>query len=223
MITLFFVATRFLVLSALFLGVLLLSAGRIDFPGAWAWSAIVFSVALGTYAWLLRVNPGLVQERLAPPKGTDRDAATRRLVILPILGHLVLAGLDARLRWSTVPLAAQLAGLVFVASGFMLVTWVLANNPFASSQVRIQTERKQAVISSGPYRLVRHPMYLAVVLVALGSGIALGSWWASLSLVPLVAVFIRRTGIEDRMLHDELDGYRAYAERVRWRVVPLVY
>lgn len=223
MITLFFVASRFVMLSAVFLGVLLLSAGRADFPGAWAWTAIVFTAAMGTYGWLLRVSPALVQERLKPPPGRDRDTATRRVVLLPILLHLGLAGLDARFGWSAVPFPAQLAGLVVVALGFALVTWVLASNPFASSMVRIQTERKQAVVSSGPYGLVRHPMYLAVVLVALGSGIGLGSWWASLALLPVVGVFIRRTGIEDRMLHDELDGYRAYAERVRWRVVPLVY
>jgi protein-S-isoprenylcysteine O-methyltransferase Ste14 len=79
------------------------------------------------------------------------------------------------------------------------------------------------VITTGPYALVRHPMYLAVALVCLGSGPALGSWWAGLALVPVLAIFVRRTVIEDRMLHRELAGYAEYAARVRWRVVPGVF
>ena len=98
--------------------------------------------------------------------------------------------------------------------------WTLLSNPYASSAVRIQTERSQRVISKGPYGFVRHPMYLGVLLISLGSGPALGSWWSSLVLVPLLAVFVARTLKEDRMLQHELDGYRDYAARVRWRVVP---
>jgi protein-S-isoprenylcysteine O-methyltransferase Ste14 len=158
---------------------------------------------------------------MRPP--SDRDRATRRLVALPYLAHLVIAGLDARYEWSAVPEGVTIAGLALVAAGFLLVGWTLLTNPFASSAVRVQEERAHRVISTGPYALVRHPMYLAVLLVCLGAGPALASWYAGLLLLPMVAVFIRRTLLEDAMLHGELPGYADYASRVRSRVVPGVF
>lgn len=207
---------------ALVLGLLLfLPAGRLDVPAFWAYIALIVLAFGGTYTLLSRRRPDLVAERMRPP--SDRDRATRRLVAAPLLGHLVLAGLDARFGWSAVPPALQVLGFAAAAGGFALVTWTLLTNPFASSAVRVQGERGQTVISSGPYALVRHPMYLAVVLLCAGAGVALGSWWSALALVPVVPVFVRRTLLEDRMLHDELAGYPEYAARVRWRVVPGVF
>ena len=202
-------------------GVVALAAGRVDAWGPLAWAAVIWVCAVTTHAAMLRLSPELLQERIAPP--SDRDLATRRLVALPMLGHLVLAGLDLRFGWSHVPLTAQLFGLTLVAAGFTLVAWTLLSNPFASSAVRVQTERSHRVISTGPYGVVRHPMYLAVLMVSLGSGPGFGSWWAGLAMVPVVAAFLRRTLLEDQMLRDELDGYGAYSERVRWRVVPGVF
>jgi protein-S-isoprenylcysteine O-methyltransferase Ste14 len=121
------------------------------------------------------------------------------------------------------PLAARLVGLSLVATAMGLVGWTLLENPFASSAVRIQPERGQRVITTGPYAIVRHPMYLGVLLFCLGSGPALGSWWSALPLVAVVPVFIRRTLLEDRMLQAELVGYADYSARVRWRVVPGVF
>jgi protein-S-isoprenylcysteine O-methyltransferase Ste14 len=196
---------------------LFLAAGRVDVPAFWLYAAFLWGNAAATYGVLGRRSPGLVAERMRPP--SDRDRATRLVSMLAMLGHFVVAGLDVgRFGWSAVPLAAQVAGFALVALGFGLVDWTLLSNPFASSAVRIQREREHAVISSGPYALVRHPMYLGVFLVCLGSGPALGSLWASLVLLPVVAAFVRRTAVEDRMLHEELPGYRDYAGRVRWRV-----
>ena len=135
----------------------------------------------------------------------------------------MVAGLDVRFGWSPVPLAVQVAALVAFTGAFLLTGWVLASNPFASSAVRIQGERGHRVIDTGPYGVVRHPMYLAVLIVALVSGPALGSWLATLPLLLLVAIFLRRTRVEDDMLLRELDGYADYARRVRWRVVPGMY
>jgi protein-S-isoprenylcysteine O-methyltransferase Ste14 len=219
--TLLVLALRLLVLAVLLLSPLLLAAGRLDVWGAWGWALVMWLSATTIYGLMLCRSPALVEERLRPP--SDRDRATRRLVVAPVLLHLVLAGLDARLGWSRVPLAVQVSALAATAAGFALVGWVLLTNPFASSAVRIQSERGHAVITHGPYALVRHPMYLATLLVCLSMGPALGSWWAALALLPVIAVFIRRTALEDRMLCDELDGYGSYAQRIRWRVVPLVF
>jgi protein-S-isoprenylcysteine O-methyltransferase Ste14 len=205
-------------IPALFMaGVPALLAGR-PVWNFWAYAAVMWLAGSLTYTRLGQVNPGLLAERIKPPH--DRDRASRRLVALPFLAHLVLAGLDHRFSWSHVPLAVELLGLALVAAAFALVAWTLLSNPFASSAVRLQPEREQRVISSGPYRFVRHPMYLAVFLVCLGGGPALGSWWAGLALLPIIVIFVRRTLLEDALLQRELAGYSEYAARVRWRIIP---
>ncbi|MCC7043469.1 MAG: isoprenylcysteine carboxylmethyltransferase family protein [Acidobacteria bacterium] len=212
---------RFTTLAVALLTILFLAAGRLDVWPFWAYVAVIYGIGATTYTLLARWSPGLVAERLKPP--SDRDRATRRLVALPLLAHLVLAGIDARYGWSAVPDGLTTAGLALVAAGFLLVGWTLLTNPFASSAVRVQDEREHRVISTGPYALVRHPMYLAVLLVCLGAGPALASWYAGLALVPVIPVFVRRTLVEDAMLQHELPGYQQYASRVRWRVVPGVF
>lgn len=198
--------------------VLAMSAGRWDAPWLAAYAASVWL----TSGLIYTLAPAeLVRERLKPP--SDRDRKSRLISIPLMLVHYAIAGLDVRLGWSAVPMALQIAGLALVLSSLALVGWVLVTNPFASTAVRIQGERGHSVIRTGPYAIVRHPMYLAVLGFGLGSGVALGSWWASLPLVPVLAVFVKRTLLEDRMLHEELPGYRDYAASVRWRVVPGVF
>jgi len=212
---------RFAIPAVVFWVVLFTAAGRFDYWPFWAYPGVMYVIGATTYTLLGRWSPGLVAERLKPP--SDRDRATRRFVLVPFLSHLVLAGLDARFGWSAVPVGLILAGLALVAAGFGLVGWTLITNPFASSAVRVQHEREHRVISNGPYAVVRHPMYLAVVLVCVGAGPALASWYAGLALMPVIAIFVRRTLFEDAMLRRELPGYAEYASRVRWRVVPGVF
>lgn len=194
------------------------AAGRWD-PWLGAYVVGVWLVTGTVYTVLERVSPELVAERLSR-QPNDRDRASR-LVALPLMvAHYALAGLDARFGWSAVPVAAQALGLATTCGALLLVGWTLASNPYASSAVRIQSERGHAVVDAGPYGLVRHPMYLGVLLFGLASGIALGSWWAALPMLPVLGTFVRRTLLEDRMLRAELPGYSQYAARVRWRVVP---
>lgn len=205
---------------AVFLGVILFaSAGRFDVPAFWVYVVGLWLLAGAIYSLLERRSPELVAERFRPP--SDRDRATRRMALPIALGHLGFAGLDvARFGWSAVPMWAQVLGFVLLFSSMLLVGWVLLSNPYASSAVRIQGERHHHVISNGPYALVRHPMYLGVVLFTAGSGLALGSYWAGLMLLPLIVVFMRRTLVEDKMLQAELGGYADYAVHVRWKVIP---
>lgn len=207
--------------AAVMLAVLCLSAGRWDVPQFWRWVLVMWVTALVAYTMLGRTRPDALAERMRPP--ADRDRATRRLVALPFTAMLVVAGLDARFEWSALPWWLVGLGLALHALGFALTAWVVLANPFASSAVRIQDERGQQVISHGPYALVRHPMYLAVVLVCAAAGPALGSWPAGLAALIVVPIFVRRTAIEDRMLHRELAGYADYAARVRWRIVPGIF
>ena len=217
------IALRFGLLAACMLGVLGVSAGGLGSWNFWAWVGVFWSSGTIIYSVLARVNPELLAERMDLHRARDRDRQTRRFSAVFLALQLVLTGLDARWGWSDVPFALQCVGLGMFAAGMALVGWVLFANPFASSAVRIQAERGQRVISSGPYAWVRHPMYLAVLLVCLGSGPALASWVSGLALLPIIALFIRRTLIEDRMLQRELVGYSDYAARVRYRVLPLIF
>jgi protein-S-isoprenylcysteine O-methyltransferase Ste14 len=207
---------------AVFIGtILFVSVGRLDVPAFWLYVVGVWLFFGVTYTLLLQRSPELVSERMKPP--SDRDRTTQRIV-LPLLAiHLVLAGLDARFGWTHVALSLQAAGFVLVFLGLFFAAWTLFANPFASSAVRIQADRSQTVITSGPYAIVRHPMYLGTFLFALGNSLALDSLVAGVVMLPTIAVFVRRTLIEDRMLHAELAGYGAYAAKVRYRLIPCVF
>ncbi len=194
-------------------------AGRFDLPFFWATLGVMISVAIIA---MLTIDRGLLRERLNPaPGGTDRHI---RAMIMPFsLAHLGLAGLDARYGWSHVPFAAQLCGLIVMAIAFSLSIWAMRVNLFFSPVVRIQSERGHRLVTNGPYAYIRHPGYLAAVILLASSGISLGSWWSLLPNIGAILVIFRRLLLEDRFLHKNLDGYRDYAQRVRSRLVPAVW
>jgi protein-S-isoprenylcysteine O-methyltransferase Ste14 len=209
---------RTLVLALVVAAVLFGAAGRLDLPAFWLYVGLWWVNAAALYTVLAKRHPDLVAERMAPPE--DRDRASRAISVLLLLVHLAVAGLQARSGTLVLPLPLQIVGFVSVTLGLLLIDWTLLSNPFASSAVRVQHDRDQRVIDSGPYGLVRHPMYTGVFLVLAGSGLALGSPWSVLVLLPVAVVFVRRTLVEDRMLQEELEGYRTYAAHVRSRLVP---
>ncbi len=136
----------------------------------------------------------------------------------------IVAGIDyGRASWSQVPELWENAAFVLVLLGYLMPLWALTNNPFASGIVRIQKERGHTVSSDGPYRFVRHPMYVGTLFFSLGAPIFLGSWWALLPGLGMAALFVLRTALEDRTLQTELKGYADYAQRVRYRLVPGVW
>jgi len=195
-------------------------AGRLDLPWFWAYLGVwAVSAVVGP----LVTDPTLLSERLHPGPGAKDPVFTLLMGPLFVLPFIV-AGLDVRFHWSSVTSATVRAlGLAVVATGLAVTMWALAVNRFFSSVIRIQTERGHRVISSGPYRWVRHPGYAAAPLVFVGMGYALGSRWEALAAVPLMLGVLRRTIREDRVLHDELPGYRDYAAKVRYRLLPGVW
>jgi len=198
-------------------GILFGSAGRIDMPFVWAFFGVVVA------AWvigLVVMDRGLMQERAHP--GSGGVDAKLRLVFVPLFTSvLVIAGLDAgRFHFSQLPPWVQIVALAGLAAGYALSVWALAVNRFFSPVVRIQTDRGHHLITSGPYAWVRHPGYAGSLLAIVASGPALGSWWALLPAGVIVVLLLRRVVIEDRFLHEHLDGYPAYAARVRYRLVP---
>ena len=195
------------------------AAGRWDVPAFWAWLAFMAGSSVAVIPIVDRTSPGLIAERLRPGPG-DRDRFGPAAAVVELLLTLGLAGLDARFRWSPVPPAVIGLAWAGVAAGFWITGWAMAVNRYVASAVRIQPDRGQAVVSDGPYAFVRHPGYTGGLLFMGCTGLALGSWWAALPSVPALAWFLRRTLIEDAMLRSELDGYDAYANRVRHRLVP---
>jgi len=201
-------------------GIIFLAAGRVDLPMVWGVLGIVTVFAA---LMLARMDPGLVRERLRPGPG-NRDRLTRPLGVALLLAHWVVAGLDVgRFHWSPIPWELQLVGLVGYAVAMAGVLWAIWVNPFYSSVVRLQADRGQRPVTAGPYRFVRHPGYTGTVLAMAFGGLALGSWVGMLPVVGGVALFVRRTLVEDRMLRQELAGYADYAQRVRYRLVAGVF
>jgi protein-S-isoprenylcysteine O-methyltransferase Ste14 len=170
-------------------------------------------------------DPGLLAERMRAPFQRDQVGWDARLMVAVSLGFylwLALMGLDAwRLRWSHLPQSLQGVGLLAVATTFGVSWLVLRANHFAVTTVRLQAG--QSVIDSGPYVVVRHPMYAGAMAFFIGAPLMLGSW-VGLALAPLfvIAMAVRAIG-EERLLHDRLPGYSAYAARVRYRFVPKVW
>jgi protein-S-isoprenylcysteine O-methyltransferase Ste14 len=209
---------RVMILEGVLAATLFASAGRIDLPWFWAVLAVHSTLlAVG----MSSIDPALRRERLKPgPGGQDRYL---RLIALPfILAHLIVAGLDVgRFHWSRPMLTGlQALALIGYATGMALAVCAMLNNRFFSPIARIQHERGHTLVTSGPYRFVRHPGYVGAILASACGGVALGSWWSLVPMVPFAVLFLRRTALEDRMLRADLEGYAGYAERVRYRLVP---
>ena len=201
-------------------------AGHTDWPQAWVMIAMWVLFYLIMLVVGRRVSPDMILERA---KGIQKEgkAYERPLLSVYMLTFAALAitaGLDyGRYGWSDIPLWVQAVAFVPVFFAYALPIWATLSNPFAAGVMRIQEERGHHVISSGPYRYIRHPMYLSTVLFGLFSPLFIGSWWALIPGFAMVCVFVVRTILEDNVLQEELPGYAAYAQKVRYRLVPGIW
>lgn len=201
------------------------SAGRMDWWAAWAAIAVWAAFFTATDILLLRFNPDLAAERLKPPRDAKPwDKAIMSIFRLATLARYILAGLDQRYGWSGgFALAVQLAGLAACVLSYTLLAWAMASNPFFSQIVRIQSDRGHAVATAGPYRWVRHPGYVGMIVFEPAMAILLDSWWALLAGVFCSGLLILRTALEDRTLQAELPGYAEYARQARYRLLPGIW
>ena len=201
------------------------SAGRVDWWPAWAvivvWS--VWFTAMDIV--ILRFNPDLMAERLSPPKGAKAwDRAILSILRLTQLARYILAGLDQRYGWTgTFPLAAQFTAILVCLLSIALFTWAMASNSFFSQIVRIQSDHGHAIATGGPYRYVRHPGYVGMILFEFAISTLLASWWAVVAGGLCATLLLFRTALEDRTLQAELAGYMDYARQVRYRLLPGVW
>lgn len=194
-------------------------AGRLDLPFVWG----VLGVMTAFFLVLAAVADSELMRERAAPGGANQDRLTRPLGAAFLLAHWALAGLDVRFGWSPIAWPVQAAGLAGYAAALAVNLWALRANRFYSSAVRLQADRGQTAVTTGPYRFVRHPGYAATITAVVAGGLAFGSWVALVPALGFVALFVRRTVLEDRMLVAELPGYAEYAGRVRGRLVPGVF
>jgi len=206
------------------LGALLfLPAGTLHWPAAWLYLATTALLGLAGGLWLAKVDPGLLEERMRPMMQKGQPAADKKFMLafgFAALIWFIVIGLDHRWRASSVPVALQALGYAPLLASTALILRVVRENSFAAPVVKVQAERGHRVIDTGPYALVRHPMYSGAVLYLAAMALTLGSWWG-LALSPVFFVlFSIRAGLEERALCDGLPGYADYLARVRYRLVP---
>ncbi|MET2826488.1 methyltransferase family protein [Mesorhizobium shangrilense] len=209
------------------MGVLLfLSAGTLHWPGAWVFLVVMVALSLTLGVALARRDPGLMNERLSPPIQKNQTAADKVLLsvlLLGMFGWQILMGLDLRFGWSAVPLWVQVVGALILLLGIWICYLVMLENSFAAPVVKIQDERGQHVITTGPYSFVRHPMYAGAILFFAGTALLLGSWWGLASVLVFVILLAIRTFIEEATLRTGLQGYDDYAAHVRYRLIPRIW
>jgi protein-S-isoprenylcysteine O-methyltransferase Ste14 len=210
----------FLVMAAL----VFIPPWTFEYWQAWAFLAVYFAASAAITLYLIKQDPQLLARRMSGGPAAEKLPAQRIIMSLTSLGFvglLVIPALDRRFGWSHMRPWVALAGDVLVGLGFLGVFFVFRQNSFTSATIELAPDQK--VISTGPYALVRHPMYAAALVMLLGIPIALGSWWALLVIVAMMPALIWRLFDEERFLARNLPGYAQYMRKARYRLIPLVW
>ena len=210
----------FLAMAAL----LFIPPWTLDYWQAWMFLAVYFAASAAITLYLMKKDPQLLARRTSGGPAAEKLPAQRIIMSLTSLGFiglLVIPALDRRFGWSHMPPWVALAGDVLVGLGFLGVFFVFRENSFTSATIELAPDQK--VISTGPYALVRHPMYAAALVMLLGIPIALGSMWGVLVIVAIMPALIWRLLDEEKFLAKNLPGYREYQTRVRYRLIPRVW
>ncbi len=209
-------------ISVIFVAVFLfLPAGSLRYWQGWVFMALLFLPMPVTSVYFLKRDPQLVERRLRTEEKIGEQKTIIRWIQLLAFGSSAIPGLDYRFGWSRVPLWLAILSQLFVFAGYLITLWVMKENSFASRTV--QVEEGQRVISTGPYRLVRHPMYFGAVLMLLFTPLALGSWWALPGFLLVIPLIVLRLLNEEEMLRRDLPGYSDYCLRTRSRLLPLLW
>jgi protein-S-isoprenylcysteine O-methyltransferase Ste14 len=212
---------------AVFAALLFVCAGTLLWPAGWAFMALFFGFALAIVVWLARKEPELLAERMSSPMQRGQplwDKVFVVAVMVLFVAWLILMPLDAvRFGWSDVPGWLQLLGALGVVVSLYIMFLTFRENAYLALVVKVQQERGQSVVSTGPYRYVRHPMYASMFLFFPGSALLLGSWWGLLLCAVVLGLLVWRIPLEERMLENGLAGYDEYARKVRYRLIPRVW
>ena len=207
---------------AIFLGLMFfLPAGTFLYWEAWVYLAILLTPMLLVVIYLLKNDPELLERRMR----TREKHPTQKVVILSsvvvMLAIFILPGFDKRYGWSSVPTSVVIVADLLVLLGYGLFALVLRENPYASRVVEV--EKDQKIITTGPYAVVRHPMYVGIGILYILTPLALGSFWGMIPSALLPLFFIARILNEEKVLLKELEGYKEYTQRVKYRLLPGIW
>jgi protein-S-isoprenylcysteine O-methyltransferase Ste14 len=209
-----------LALAALIFG----SALSLEFWQGWLYWFVFLACSLTVTLYFLRHDPALVERRLKAGPAAEREP-TQKLILrctyVIVVAIFVVPGLDHHFHWSSVPVPLVLFGDVLVVLGYLVCFLVFRENPFASAIVTVDPD--QPVVTTGPYGVVRHPMYAGALLIFFGTPLALGTWWGLIPAVLLTGAIAWRLLDEERYLDQNLPGYRAYRQQVKWRLLPGIW
>ena len=215
------IITKFAMLP-IFLGIFLFfPAGSFKFWEAWIYCAVLFLPMVFLVTYFLKKNPDLLERR---SRWREKEKEQRVIIMLSSIIFLIgfiIPGLDYRFNWSEVPAYLVIMADTFVFLGYFIFFLVLKENSYASRIIEIK--KGQKVISTGPYAVVRHPMYSGVMLMFLATPIALGSFWALIPFLSLPILLVFRILNEERVLLKEFAGYKEYYQKVRYRLIPFIY
>lgn len=201
------------------------SAGKLTWKRGWICTILYLGAFYTSRAILKRLNPGILEQRQQAIRTDTKpfDKIFLRVFLSLTIVQPIVAGLDVRFNQTPVPFWTVYPGVVSFIVAAALITWVLLTNPHAESSVRIQNDRGHTVIATGPYRFVRHPMYVGLTQLHQAMAMILGSTW-TLALAALITIlFLWRTALEDRTLRRELPGYEEYTAVTRYRLMPGIW
>ncbi len=209
-----------LVMAAL----LFVSAWTFDYWQAWVFLGVFGALAFGITLYLMKHDPKLLERRMRGGPLAEKQAVQKIIQTITSIGFialLVVPALDHRFAWSAMPRLVALTGDVLVVAGWTVIFFVFKENAFASATIELAADQK--VISTGPYAVVRHPMYSGALIYLLAMPIALGSWWGLVVIILMLPALIWRIFDEEKFLAKNLPGYGDYCKRVRCRLVPFIW
>ncbi|MGO9613797.1 MAG: methyltransferase family protein [Dissulfurispiraceae bacterium] len=214
-----------LVVLAVVMGLLLfISAGTIHYWHAWVYLSIFTGASLLTTLYLMKKDPALLERRMRGGPTAEKLRKQKLIMLCTSIGFislLVVPALDHRLGWSTMTFSCVIVGDFLVVTGFYFIFLVYKENPFTSATIEVVKDQK--VISTGPYAIVRHPMYASALLYLVGTPLALGSFWGFLPLMTMLPFLIWRLYDEESFLAKNLSGYTEYQKKVRHRLIPFIW
>jgi len=216
------VISRFLPMILLLAAMFFIPAGTLAYREAWVYLTILVVPMIFVLIYLLKNDPGLLERRMHMREKEAQQKLIVKLTYIPFILAFMLPGFDKRFGWSDVPLGIVIAADVLVVLGYGIIFLVFRENSYASRIVEV--EQEQTVIQSGPYAIVRHPMYVGVIILYTLTPLALGSWWAAIPIVLVVIpAIVARIFDEERLLIKGLKGYLEYVEKVRYRLIPGIW
>jgi Putative protein-S-isoprenylcysteine methyltransferase len=203
---------------------LFLPAWTLYYWQAWIFLSVFSVSVLAVTIYLMKKDPKLLERRVNGGPGAEKEKSQKIIQFLASIAFItmfVVSAIDHRFGWSRVPPYVVAVGDVLVALGLLIVFFVFKENTFTSAIIEVDTGQK--VISTGPYKFVRHPMYTGGLVMLLGVPLALGSWWGLLTVIPIAIVIIQRLFDEEKFLAKNLPGYSGYQKKVRHRLLPFIW